>query len=213
MARQGRLSALLTAAARILRLRTASGPSNARRESNDWLRRNCGTIRGNVVSIGSGDDSDGEGGHYRAYFASASSYTTSEVCEDSNCDLVLDVRAMPLLGDGSVDCVFCSGVLEHVDDFHAGLSEITRILADGGTLLLGVPFRQAVHMSPNDYWRFTEFGIRYMLRDAFDLHTISAVDALEGADFPATYWVKAVKRRSDHAPSTLVNTTDRVGRG
>lgn len=170
------------------------GPSPARRESNAWLRKHCLEIKGAVLSIGSGDDSDNEGSNYRNYFPGASSYITSEVTNDFNCDMIIDIRSMPEVPDGSFDCVYCSGVLEHVDNVQAGLDEITRILKNDGTLLLGLPFRQAIHMSPQDFWRFTEFGIRYLLRNSYEIDDLAPIDAAKGMEFPAAYWVRATKR-------------------
>lgn len=170
-----------------------AGVSRSRRESNLWLRGVCHSINGRVLSIGSGDDSDHEGALYRSYFTSCSSYTTSEVIQGFPVDLVLDVRDMHEIRDHSFDAIYCSGVLEHVDDFRQGLNEMARILAPGGILLLGLPFRQAVHMQPYDFWRFTEFGIRYMLRDSFVIEEIKAIDADDPLN-PAAYWVRAMKR-------------------
>lgn len=168
--------------------------SKARRESNAWLRAHCREITGTVLSIGSGDDGDNEGGSYRSYFTAASAYTTSEVTSDFNCDLVIDIRSMPEIPDESFDCVYCSGVLEHVDDVRAGIDEITRILKQRGTLLLGLPFRQAIHLAPQDFWRFTEFGIRYLLRTSYEIDVLTSIDAAERADFPAAYWVRATRK-------------------
>ena len=187
------------------------GISRARLESNDWLRQHSGQIEGRVLSIGSGDDSDGEGGRYRDYFSAASSYTTSEVSADFECELVLDIRSMPEMADNAFDCIYCSGVLEHVDDFQAAFAEITRILADGGVLLLGLPFRQAIHLAPNDYWRFTEFGIRYLLRDEYAIEEIRAIDPVERSEFPATYWAKAIKTRADGMLDVASNEPSGVG--
>src|SRR5262245_21286999 len=116
--------------------------SIARMESNRWLTMQTASIHGRVLSIGSMDDRDGEGRHYRNYFTGATSYTTSEHIPYPGCELVIDVRKMPQVANASFDCVFCSGVLEHVDDYDAGMREITRILMPGGVLLLGLPFRQ-----------------------------------------------------------------------
>jgi SAM-dependent methyltransferase len=176
-----------------LRRLTVARPTAARLESNRWLRTHCLDVSGAILSIGSGTDEDGEGSRYRDYFPSASSYTTSEVTPEFEPDLVLDVRDMKEIADGAYDCVFCSGVLEHVDDYHKGLSEITRILKSGGVLLLGVPFRQPLHMAPHDFWRFTEFGIRHMLSQSHLVQELAPIDAKNG-NFPATYWVKSRKK-------------------
>jgi ubiquinone/menaquinone biosynthesis C-methylase UbiE len=97
---------------------------------------------------------------------------------------------MPEVDDDSFDAVFCSGVLEHVDDCHAAVRECFRVLKPGGVFLVGVPFQQKIHRAPQDFWRFTMYGVRYLLR-AF---TIDAVEAI-GPDtkFPWTYWVRARK--------------------
>jgi SAM-dependent methyltransferase len=167
--------------------------SRARRNSNAWLRETARNIPGRVLSIGSASDDDGQGGRYRDYFRTADSYTTSEVEAVHGCDLVLDVRSMPEIESGSFDCIFCSGVLEHVDDYAAGLREITRVLAPGGLLLLGLPFRQGLHMAPHDYWRFTEYGIRHLLRDRYDIEEMVGIDP-SPKGFPASYWTRARKK-------------------
>ena len=171
------------------------GSSRARRESNKWLRDNCRDIQGRVLSIGSGSDMDKEGGHYRDYFPTATSYTTSEVSEEFKCDLILDVRSMPEIEDESYDCIFCSGVLEHVDDFQAGFDELTRILKTDGILLLGLPFRYPIHMGKQDFWRFTVYGIEYLLKHSYEIIEMVPIDPKRGMEFPATYWVKATKKR------------------
>jgi SAM-dependent methyltransferase len=168
-------------------------PSRVRRLSNAWLRRHAADIEGQVLSIGSGHDRDKEGGRYRAYFVRCASYTTSEISPEFGCDLVLDVRSMPQIHDGAYDCVYCSGVLEHVDDLAGGLHEITRILRPGGILLLGMPFRQAIHGAPHDYWRFTEHGIRRLLNPDYDILRLDPIDE-RVPGFPAAYWTKARRR-------------------
>jgi len=151
---------------------------------------------GAILSIGSGDDSDGEGRKYRDYFPGATSYTTSEVIPVEGCDLVIDVRSMPEMNSSSYDCIYCSGVLEHVDEFRKGFDEITRILKPGGVLLLGLPFRQAIHMAPHDFWRFTEYGIKYLLKDSYEILAMAEIGT-EIQGFPGSYWVKVRNTKHD----------------
>ena len=167
-------------------------PSRGRREANAWLRQECASVRGKVLSIGSGNDSDGLGDVYRSYFPNAESYTTSEVAPGHDTDLIIDVRDMRDIPDASYDAVFCCGVLEHVDDCYRSMDEISRILAPGGILLLGLPFRQGIHMEPNDYWRFTEFSIRWLLRDRYEIEALKEIDRRVYM-FPAAYLARAVR--------------------
>jgi SAM-dependent methyltransferase len=169
-------------------MKNSASPS--RRASNKWLRRSCAGIKGDVLSLGSMSDIDCEGGHYRDYFKSASSYLTSDVSDRS--EIVLDVRDMSVIPSRRYNCVFCSGVLEHVDDFMAGMREITRVLSPGGILLLGVPFRQPIHSIPDDFWRFTPFGIEYMLKNDYEIIEIKPIGN-SVKNFAISYWVKAKK--------------------
>lgn len=172
-------------------MRTATA---SRRESNSVLREWCGEVTGRVLSIGSSNDGDNEGRTYREYFRMAESYTTSEYGDrSSGCDLSLDVRDMSSVKDGSYSAVFCSGVLEHVDDYLAGVRECHRVLTSGGVFLVGIPFRQAIHRPPQDFWRFTIHGVRYFLHVAgFKVEDLVGVDASDPT-FPAAYWAKARK--------------------
>src|SRR6201997_5690323 len=55
-----------------------------------------------------------------------------------------DGRTIPM-GDGSVDLVFSSNVLEHVEDLSRMHAEIRRVLAPGGA---------CIHVLPTHTWRF-----------------------------------------------------------
>lgn len=179
--------------------------TKARTESNAWIRDKAAKLLGRVLSIGSRDDSDGQGDHYRSYFCRADSYTTSEPTTDFACDLVLDVQSMPELDSDSWDVVFCSGVLEHVPSPEAAVSEMSRVLKFGGVLLIGVPFRQAIHMPPNDFWRFTEFGLRTILRrHSLEILELVAIQD-DMKDFPVAYWALAKKRSEGDRSGQLVN--------
>lgn len=163
--------------------------SPGRAQSNAILREWCKGVTGTVLSLGSSSDGDGDGSTYREYFAKADRYLTSEP-ESGRCDLVLDARSMPSMADGSVDAIFCSGVLEHVDDCHAAVAECWRILKAGGSFIVGLPFAQPLHRAPQDFWRFTEYGVRFLLR-AFAIDEIRAIGT--DAKAPSAYLVRARK--------------------
>ncbi len=164
-----------------------------RRETNRWLLQHAPEITGDVISLGSGSDSDKEGRHYRDYFTGAASYTTADLTTERGAELQIDIRAMPQIKDAAYDAVLCNSVLEHVDDYQRGLAEITRILKPGGVLLLNVPFRQALHLEPYDFWRFTAHGLRHLLEPDYEILALDPID-LSVPKFPASYWVKARKR-------------------
>jgi SAM-dependent methyltransferase len=75
------------------------------------------------------------------------------------CDPNLD------LGE-AVDLVIAEQVLEHVVDPCAALRNMFRYTRAGGTLVITTPFLVKVHRIPEDYWRFTEEGLRVLLEGA-----------------------------------------------
>lgn len=77
--------------------------------------------------------------------------------------LVADVQRLPVR-DGSVDAVFATGLLEHVDNDQALLAEITRILRPGGLVHIEIPFLQQYHQDPIDCRRLTVEGLERELK-------------------------------------------------
>jgi SAM-dependent methyltransferase len=78
-------------------------------------------------------------------------------------DLTGDIHNLPI-PDGSFDCVFCTGTLEHVRDPSRAVEELHRILKPGGIVHIDVPFIQGYHPDPTDYWRFTLDGLRLLCK-------------------------------------------------
>ena len=168
--------------------------TDARRISNTWIRDNAKNISGRVLSIGSGSDQDNEGSRYRLYFECADSYETSDISPTAHVDLKLDVRNMVSVADETYDCVFCGGLLEHVDDIFAAMREINRVMKCGGVLLLGMPFGYRIHRAPQDFWRVTYHGLRYLFEvHRFRVLCIRTITGLYGKELPAAYWARAIK--------------------
>lgn len=63
--------------------------------------------------------------------------TTADLFDEKT-DLRLDITAIDL-PDGSYDMVICNHVLEHVSSYEKALSELNRILKDGGRLIISFP--------------------------------------------------------------------------
>lgn len=80
-----------------------------------------------------------------------------------NTAVVADIHHLPFAGD-TIDGIFCTGVLEHVEDPHRSLEEMSKILRVGGQIHIEVPFIQPFHQDPVDYWRWTLDGLRLFVR-------------------------------------------------
>ena len=66
--------------------------------------------------------------------------------------------------DECVDAILCTEVLEHLPEPQRALDEMFRVLVPGGQLLLTTRFIFPIHDAPNDYFRFTKYGLRHLLR-------------------------------------------------
>lgn len=69
------------------------------------------------------------------------------------------------LADSICDVVLCTEVLEHLERPADAIREMNRILRPGGTVILTVPFIWPVHEAPRDFYRYSEFGLRYLFED------------------------------------------------
>jgi SAM-dependent methyltransferase len=83
----------------------------------------------------------------------------------SQLDALGDLTALPLR-DGACEAALNVVVLEHTREPARVLAEIGRVLRPGGRLLLVAPQEWAVHQVPHDYFRYTRFGLQYLLEQA-----------------------------------------------
>jgi len=96
----------------------------------------------------------------------------------SRVDIVSDAYDIPL-DDSSVDCVLCTEVLEHLEEPATALKAAYRVLRPGGVALYTVPFSWPVHEAPRDFYRYSEFGLKYLFEKAgFRIVEIRALDGL-----------------------------------
>jgi SAM-dependent methyltransferase len=80
-------------------------------------------------------------------------------------DALADGRHPPFAED-TFDTVFCSKVLEHTPEPWQLLRQAHRLLAPGGRLILSAPHISYVHAAPQDYYRYTNYGLAFLLQQA-----------------------------------------------
>lgn len=85
---------------------------------------------------------------------------------DGNIDIVGDIQNMINIPDCSYDTICCFHVLEHVSMPGKAVSEIYRILKSGGTFIVSVPLFAGLHEEPYDFYRYTPYGIRFLLEQS-----------------------------------------------
>lgn len=80
-------------------------------------------------------------------------------------DAVADLMALPF-ADQSFDACINIVTLEHVREPARALREMARVMKPGAALLLVAPQEWEIHQAPNDYFRYTRYGIQHMLKSA-----------------------------------------------
>lgn len=88
----------------------------------------------------------------------AATYVGVDHVDNARAELKGPVEALPV-DDGSFDVVLCSQVLEHCDDPVKAVSELYRVTAPGGRVLVSTHGVMPYHPSPTDYWRWTHTGL------------------------------------------------------
>jgi SAM-dependent methyltransferase len=80
-------------------------------------------------------------------------------------DVVANLTRLPF-PDRSFDGCLNVVTLEHICEPLAALREMGRTLKPGGRLLLIAPHEWEVHQQPHDYFRYTRYGLEYLLRES-----------------------------------------------
>lgn len=74
-------------------------------------------------------------------------------------DVFYNGQTLPF-ADQTFDSVFCSEVFEHIFNLEEILHEIKRVMKSNGMILVTCPFAICEHEVPNDYARYTSYGLR-----------------------------------------------------
>lgn len=80
-------------------------------------------------------------------------------------DIIGDICDLNMIKDNSFQCILCTEVLEHCKEPQLAINELMRVLEPNGTLLLSTRFIYPMHDTPNDFFRFTEYGLKYLFRN------------------------------------------------
>jgi SAM-dependent methyltransferase len=70
-----------------------------------------------------------------------------------------------IIPDNTFDCILCCEVFDHVEEPFKAAAEIYRMLRSGGLAFITTPFLLEIHPPFPDCWRFTEYGLKALLKD------------------------------------------------
>jgi SAM-dependent methyltransferase len=105
-------------------------------------------------------------------------WTTADIEEKHNPDIVLDVCDMSQITSESMDVINATELFEHVKNPEKGLRECYRVLKKGGVMILSAPFLFPIHSDPSDFQRWTEEKWRDELKNTlgFQIEKIQIID-------------------------------------
>lgn len=166
-------------------------------------------LKGRILDFGCGSKP------YKSFFAD-SEYIGVDFHGDGHdhteeqIDYFYDGKTLPFANE-SFDAVFSSEVFEHVFNLDEILVELYRVVKQNGMMLITCPFSICEHEQPNDFARYSSFGIRYLLeKHGFEIvHQIKLGSAIETLwQLRITYWNLHVLSKFKNIP--VVRTGMRV---
>jgi SAM-dependent methyltransferase len=136
----------------------------ARKELAKNVKLCAPLINGKVLDVGCGKKP------YKKLFINVTEYIGMDIenpghdHSNEDIDVFYDGKIFPFTDNG-FDSILTNQVFEHVFNPQQFLSEINRVLKPDGYLLLTVPFMWDEHEQPNDFGRYSSYGIKSILKE------------------------------------------------
>lgn len=145
------------------------------RKAYNWLIYDCyervllqkkytDRITGVLYDLGSGDSP------YKDFFMRyAQHYIAVDWSlgkNDLKIDIIADLNQQLPIESAVADTVVTLSVLEHLNEPYVMLSEAYRILKSKGSIIIQVPWQWWIHEEPYDFFRYTPYGLKYLLEKA-----------------------------------------------
>jgi len=123
------------------------------------IQKHAHYVKGIVLDAGSGD-----GERYKSFFK-FDKYITLDIDSSHGAEIVGSVEDIPAESE-RFDSVVSTQVLEHVKNPQKAVEEFYRVLKPDGHCLVTVPQINELHEEPNDYFRFTKYGLEEVFKKA-----------------------------------------------
>lgn len=143
---------------------------------NEFISRETARIKDGALVLDAGAGDPGFQKHDpRLKYVTYDLAVGQEDWDYSGLDVIGCLEAIPFKTE-SFDAIFCTQVLEHVPEPESVLRELFRLLKVEGRLMLTAPQEWYLHQPPHDYYRFTKYGLRYLLeKEGFTVETVEPI--------------------------------------
>lgn len=132
--------------------------------SDRFLEKLTPYYRGVLYDLGAGESP------YKDFFLQhAQEYVAVDWAgslHETKADIAADLNEPLPIESELADTVISLSVLEHLYAPQRMLDEAYRILKKGGAIVLQVPWQWWIHEEPHDYFRYTPYGLHYLLEQA-----------------------------------------------
>lgn len=130
-----------------------------------WIERHAAQLGDDVLEVGSRIHDP------RAWWLvnrdlARGQWTGIDMQAGEGVDVVADLHSLPAEWAGRFSGAVCSEVLEHVARPWRALPELARALRPGGWAVFTAPSCFPLHAFPDDFYRYSESGLRVLLEDA-----------------------------------------------
>jgi len=136
----------------------------SRKRVYSFLKQEFSTIESNskVLNVGS----SGEVESLLTEYSRENHFTVQffDIDETKSPDIVGDICDYNFEHSNVFDCVVMSAVLEHLHSPHLAIYNIHKALKPNGKLVITVPFIFPIHSRPYDYYRYTKYGLHFLLK-------------------------------------------------
>lgn len=124
-------------------------------------------MKGLVLDLGGGR----KRGNFKIYDNENVNLIVLDLKKYSNTTILGDAHHLPFK-ENVLNCIKCTELLEHVENPEDVIKEVKRTLKYNGTFILSTPFNFGIHADPYDFQRFTDYKLRKMIVDDFDIKII-----------------------------------------
>ena len=140
-------------------------PDTVRGRVRGYLERNAGLLRSPVLEVGSRLPRVGAWWADFRGLAPGAEWIGIDMQDGVNVDFVVDAHRLGEI-DRKFGAALCAEMLEHVENPQLVIEQIRDVLEPGAWALFTTLQSFPVHGYPDDYWRFTEHGLRLLLESA-----------------------------------------------
>ncbi len=130
------------------------------REILGFLKGVTSYVQGRLLDVGCGDKP-----YYEIFKDYCKEYIGIDISPSRKSTVEVIARATRLpFKDETFETVLSTQVLEHIPEPEKMIREVYRVLKKGGIFILTLPQYWRLHEIPHDYFRFTRYGIEYLLK-------------------------------------------------